>query len=198
MSSCFPSAHQSSSGMFFWLRPLLASSRLTEDQPDNVISWPIRCLDPYLIPQVGFPTDEPVEGALLLLGANQWAAGDVIQHQNRASRCCVVFVEVMLCGDSMSVSTQLSFLSLLSTRIIWMLLPLSCLWVAAQNLLKYHFYSSFHSLGLALKISRWMQRDRKQKNKQKCLFSVITLHLNLQIINCHHLKAHLILHLQHC
>lgn len=69
--SWFPSARQSTLGMFFWLHQRLASSCLTEDQPDNVISWPIRCLDPYLIPQVGFPTDEPVERALLLLRANQ-------------------------------------------------------------------------------------------------------------------------------
>lgn len=49
----------------------LAPSSLTEDQPDNIISRPIRCLDPYLIPQVGFPTDETIERTLLLLEANQ-------------------------------------------------------------------------------------------------------------------------------
>lgn len=59
---------------------LLALSSPTEDQPDNITSWPITRLDPYLIPQVGFPTDEPVERALLLLRANQWERGDVIQH----------------------------------------------------------------------------------------------------------------------
>lgn len=68
---------------------------LTEDRPASITSWPMGRLDPYLVLQVGLPTDRLVETekrAVLLLRANQWERRDAIQRLNQVNLCFVVFV----------------------------------------------------------------------------------------------------------
>ena len=95
-----PSAHHSTWGMSSGFVELLASPLLTDDQPDSITSRPIRRSHLYLIPQVGFPTDEPVEKERCFY----WEpTNGSVKMWSSAKTGPPVFRGVMLSGDSIEV-----------------------------------------------------------------------------------------------